>query len=100
LETGELDRVKSRRPLIVLSGALAVSWVVFALTVLADSNVELNGALFLGFLWIALFASGSAVVVLGRAWRGAARVITTVPVSLLALLATLWLAFLVALSNH
>jgi hypothetical protein len=32
--------------------------------------------------------------------RGTARLIAAVPVSLLAVLATLWLAFLVALSSH
>jgi hypothetical protein len=68
--------------------------------VLANSNVELNDALFFVFLWIALFATGSAVVAHVLTSRGTARLIAAAPVSLLAVLATLWLAFLVALINH
>lgn len=85
----------------VWCGALVVaSWGIFALSLVANSNVELNDVLFLLFLWIAIFLTGCAGVVAVRAWLGTVGQLAVVPVSLLASASVLWLAFLLALGNH
>jgi hypothetical protein len=79
---------------------MVASWAIFALSFVSYRRVQHNDALFLLFLWIAAFASVSAAVVVVRAWRGAVGLFAVVPASLLATASTLWLALLIALSNH
>jgi hypothetical protein len=79
---------------------MVASWGILALSFVTNGRVNHSDALFLLFLWIAAFASVSAAVVVVRAWRGASGGPPVVPVALLATGATLWLAFLIAFSNH
>ena len=85
--------------LFLSATVLLASWGVCALSYATEGNVEFNAFLLLS-LWVAAFISVSAAVVLVRAWRGSVSSRPVVSVSALAAVYTLWVAFLIALSNH
>lgn len=79
------------------SAALVLaSWVVCVLSYATSGSGDYSG-LFFFFIWIAVFLTGSAAIVVGRAWLGRASVLAAAPVSVLASVSILWLALAISL---
>lgn len=95
----ESSLMRPATPLLLSAIVLLASWGICALSYATNENVEFN-ALLLLFLWVAAFISVGAAVVSVRASRGAMRLRPVLAASALATVSTLWLAFLIALSNH
>ncbi|HZS29947.1 MAG TPA: hypothetical protein VFA37_01670 [Gaiellaceae bacterium] len=80
-----------------VSAALVLaSWGICGLSYATNGGGEYSG-LFFFFIWVAVFLTGSAAIVLVRAWLGKASVLAAAPVSALAALSILWLALAIGL---
>ncbi len=81
----------------MLSAAVVVaSWGVCALGYAIQGGGEYD-SLFSFFVWIAVFLTVAAAVLVVRAWRGTVSVLAASPVSALAALSILWLALAIGL---